>query len=137
MINNKITSRGSEKSRAFPLVTGHLHLYPSPRVSLDKHCVSDIPAELNWDLGVCGRGEYYSVSYNNICLWLLLLLKIINNERNWYCEHSLSNISQLYKYWICTKFMVLCKSLLKAIKGLQFWNNMQIDTFNLLTVLSK
>lgn len=35
--------------------------------------------------------------------------------------------SQLYKHWICIKFMVLRKSLLNTIKGLHFCNNMQID----------
>lgn len=129
MINNKITSTKYEKSRAFPVVTGHLWIYPSPWVCLDKCHMSDRTGEFQWDLDleVWGRGECYQMFYNNICSWLMVLLKIINNEINWYCERSLSSISQLYKCWICIKFMVLHESLLNTIKGLHFCNNMQID----------
>lgn len=103
-------------------------IYLSPYVCLDKsHEWWNKWISMRFSSRVWGRGEYNQMFYNNICSLLMVLLKIINNGRNWYHECSLSTMSQLYKYRVYIKFMVLRKSLLNTIKGLHFCNNMQMD----------
>lgn len=126
MINNQTPKKAIKVEG---ISSGFSGEYNSLPVFASANVMSDRISEFQWDLAleVWRRGEYYQMFYNNICSLLMVLLKIINNERNGYHECSLSSMSQLYKHGVYIKFIVLCKSLLNTIKGLHFCNNMQID----------